>query len=82
MIKKFAEKKLPFQHFSINRAGITALNAAKHMQLIGQKYDLCLSSTRVTAVFKASLHNVNRHIKRCILMVYYITNQNSRLVIT
>ena len=33
VIRKFA--MLPFLHRSINRAGITTYNTAKHMQLIG-----------------------------------------------
>ena len=38
---------------------------------------LCKSSTRAMAIVKATLHRVNRGILRCILIVYYITNQTS-----
>ena len=32
---------------------------------------------RVTAIVKATLHSVNRHILRCILIVFYISDQIS-----
>ena len=36
---------------------------------------------RVTTIVKATLHSVNRRILRCILIVFYIINQNQRLIV-
>ena len=69
VIRKFAENSC-----LINRAGITAHNTARHMQLICYNMLDCYESTCATVIVKAMLYSAIWPILRCILTFYFTTN--------